>query len=241
MAVTGSKAEDIGSWHESAWRRRARLRPKRGGCLGRHGATLAPAWPSSRTTKAPVSMGQRHRPPPRTRPVAQQQQQVQPKEDDKNDKVLSGVGSSALAAAFLDDARPATYPRDAVRHLDLGGGRFRRRWRRPGPRSFFPSGSSLSVGAVLDAGACAAAFALPRITGSPSLPLPMITTFELVDCESEASPRCRARSGRNRDALRDDRLELVDALGLDLLAFQPARARRGTCIPRICNTARSCD
>ena len=43
---------------------------------------------------------------------------------------------------------------------------------------------SLSVGAVLDAGAGAPAFALPRITGNPSLPLPMITTFELVDCES---------------------------------------------------------
>ena len=43
---------------------------------------------------------------------------------------------------------------------------------------------SLSLGAVLEVGADAPAFELPRITGNPSLPLPMITTFELVDCES---------------------------------------------------------
>jgi hypothetical protein len=42
---------------------------------------------------------------------------------------------------------------------------------------------SLSVGDVLGAGSTRV-FALPRMAGKPCLPLPMITTFELVDCES---------------------------------------------------------
>jgi hypothetical protein len=42
---------------------------------------------------------------------------------------------------------------------------------------------SLPLG-VLPAGGGADTSALPRMTGSPSFPLPMTTTFEFVDCDS---------------------------------------------------------
>ena len=81
---------------------------------------------------------------------------------------------------------PAIMPRDAGRYLDPAAGAFVGDG--AGPPTVVLSFSfvdvSLSVGDVFDAGAGAPAFALPRITGNPSRPLPMITTFELVDCES---------------------------------------------------------
>jgi len=43
---------------------------------------------------------------------------------------------------------------------------------------------SLSLGGVLPAGGGAGVSTLPRMIGRPSLPLPITTTFEFVDCES---------------------------------------------------------
>jgi hypothetical protein len=43
---------------------------------------------------------------------------------------------------------------------------------------------SLPLDGVLPAGGGADVSTLPRIIGKPSLPLPMMTTFEFVDCES---------------------------------------------------------
>jgi hypothetical protein len=78
---------------------------------------------------------------------------------------------------------PAIMPaRDAGRYLDPAAGAFVGDGAGPPTVVLSFVDVSLSVGDVLDAGADAPA--LPRITGNPSLPLPMITTFELVDCES---------------------------------------------------------
>ena len=54
------------SAHESAWPRYARLRPRRGAPRWPTWRSIGFAWPNSRTTKAPVSRGPRHRPQPRT-------------------------------------------------------------------------------------------------------------------------------------------------------------------------------
>jgi hypothetical protein len=43
---------------------------------------------------------------------------------------------------------------------------------------------SFSLGGVPPAGGAAGVSTLPRMIGKPSLPLPMTTTFEFVDCES---------------------------------------------------------
>jgi hypothetical protein len=43
---------------------------------------------------------------------------------------------------------------------------------------------SFPLGGVLPAGGDAGVSTLPRMIGKPSLPLPMTTTFEFVDCES---------------------------------------------------------
>jgi hypothetical protein len=52
---------------------------------------------------------------------------------------------------------------------------------------------SFPVGGVLPAGAGVSTF--PRMIGKPSLPLPMTTIFEFVDCAA-TSPQCRANAGR---------------------------------------------
>jgi hypothetical protein len=44
-------------------------------------------------------------------------------------------------------------------------------------------GASFPLG-VLPAGGGAGSSALPKMTGSPSLPLPMTTIFEFVDCDN---------------------------------------------------------
>jgi hypothetical protein len=49
-----------------------------------------------------------------------------------------------------------------------------------------PGGFSLKISGTVvpDAGGSAGESTFPRIMGKPSLPLPMISTFEFVECES---------------------------------------------------------